>query len=72
MITTSSSLARASRGITVLVGLVFIGVVLAACGSSSSPTAGTTTTTSAASTRVSSRSLERRVISKSGVASGAA
>jgi hypothetical protein len=49
MFTTSSSLARASRGATVLVGLVFIGVVLAACGSSSpSSTSGTTTTTAAA------------------------
>jgi hypothetical protein len=56
MITTSSSLARASRGITVLVGLVFIGVVLAACGNSSSPTAGTTTTTSAASSATTSAS----------------
>lgn len=49
MITTSSSLARASRGVIVLVGLVLIGVVLAACSSSTSPTAGTTTTTTAAS-----------------------
>jgi hypothetical protein len=45
MITTSSSRARASRGAIVLVGLAFVGVVLAACSSSTSPTTGTTTTT---------------------------
>jgi hypothetical protein len=45
MITTSSFRARASRGAIVLVGLVFVGVVLAACSSSTSPTTGTTTTT---------------------------
>jgi hypothetical protein len=56
MITTSSSLARVSRGATVLVGLLFIGVVLAACSSSPSPTAGTTTTTSAASSATTSAS----------------
>ena len=43
MTPTSSLFVRASRGATVLVGLVLLGAVLAACGSST-PTAATTTT----------------------------
>ncbi|HXQ63121.1 MAG TPA: hypothetical protein VN796_12365 [Acidimicrobiales bacterium] len=44
MTTTSSSIMRASRGATVIVGLVLLGAALAAC--SSSPNSGTTATTS--------------------------
>jgi hypothetical protein len=44
MTSTSSSFVRATRGTTVLVGLVLLGALLAAC--SSSPSSGTTATTS--------------------------
>ncbi len=48
MTTTSSSFVRASRWAGVLVGLVLLGTVLAACGSSNN--SATTTTTSASAT----------------------
>src|SRR5580658_10263711 len=47
MSATSSSLTRPWRGATILVGVVLLGTVLAACGSSNK--AATTTTTSSAS-----------------------
>jgi hypothetical protein len=63
--TTSSSLVRVPRGATVLVGVLLLGAVLAACGSSknaastTTTTAGTGSATTAVSTSGASSSLSK-------------